>query len=173
MEGRFCPPNVLDVITLFPKAVAAPSLASFPEINGKSVDVLRDITIFGKSLMKNRKSYLTTHSFWFSHLISTKSTFLKALTKIFRMKYHLGQFADVSTFPLFSLMTSLWRHTVILWIFNGNLCLLQGYITAHFGSFNCCNSQVIEEKLKNGIFRHMASLNWRKRNYFNIYSISG
>ena len=40
-----------------------------------------------------------------------------------------------------------------------SVCLLQGYITAQFGLFNSCNSQVPEEKLKTKIFRHMTLLN--------------
>ena len=38
----------------------------------------RDMTIFGKRSLQNRKLYLNTHNFLFSHLISTKRTFLES-----------------------------------------------------------------------------------------------
>ena len=77
--------------------------------------------------------------------------FWKALTKTFRMIYHLARFADVSTFPLFSLMTSLDVIQQFYEIFKWkSVYLLQGYITTQFGSFNCCNSKVKDEKLKKG-----------------------
>ena len=46
-------------------------------------------------------------------------TFWKALIKSFLLIYHLSGFDDVSIFPLFSVMTSLWHHITAYETFDG------------------------------------------------------